>query len=869
MKRASFLLLLVLSLFGSPTFAADPVTAVKPWPHEYTVDKTSLVLHQPQLDSWQGDELKGRLVVAVKAGTVVGADGKSQDKINYGVAWFSARTHVDKEKRLVTLSNVSWEKVTFPTDGGNESRYLNLLKLTLPDQPLTISQDQLESDLAIQNAAPANNVSVNNAPPAIIFAFQPTLLVLVDGQPAWQKTAQRDVQRALNTRSLLLKDKDTFYVRFADAWFTADGLNGDWKEKASVPAEITNALQEALKKGHPDVGEASGKKVTKPQVITVATAPTELIQLAGDPQFMPIAGTGLSYIANTPSDVFINSAEDNAWYVLVSGRWFRAASTNGPWTYVAGDKLPADFAKIPGDSPKSAVLASIPGTPEAREALIANAVPQTATITRSKAKLSVHYDGGRAQFKSITSTPLQYAWNADLPVIKVDAKSYFAVKNGVWFSATSPTGPWAVADNVPAIIYTIPADSPLHYVTYVHVYNSTPETVFVGYTPGYYGTVVSNNVVVYGTGYPCNAWVGSVWYSCPVTYGYGSSFAWDPAIGWSFGFISGWIWGSDWHSPGWGPWDHYYPPYPGYWGGGVSVYNVYNHWGNTVAQGVRADWGNGWTGRYGSSVRGSFYNQATGTHGWGYANKVGNEYNDLKGGSAGGVRFNPQTGRAVSGRAVGVHNDDNGNAIGGDVHNSINARTGRATHSQGIAAGTDQGAGKAGSFTSVGPGGAVHGAGYVHYDKETGQVTHGGFVNGPDHVYASHDGGIYQFNNGSWQKMDNSGKFVSSRPPTEVNADRQARERGSERVQSQQSTALSQTRHARPVTRSVNPPQREIRQPSQANREQWQEQHPQAQINRQQRQVEHQRIERPAVQPHQFDRSGYVPRFSGRMGGRR
>jgi len=51
-------------------------------------------------------------------------------------------------------------------------------------------------------------------------------------------------------------------------------------------------------------------------------------------------------------------------------------------------------------------------------------------------------------------------------------------------------------------------------VTYVKVYNSTPEVVYVGYTPGYYGTVVSANTttVVYGTGWYYPPYIGSgVW----------------------------------------------------------------------------------------------------------------------------------------------------------------------------------------------------------------------------------------------------------------------------------------------------------------------------------------------------------------------
>ena len=109
---------------------------------------------------------------------------------------------------------------------------------------------------------------------------------------------------------------------------------------------------------------------------------------------------------------------------------------------------------------KAAVLASVPGTPRATEALIANAIPQTATITRSATSLTVNFDGS-PQFRSIETTTLMYAANTTTPVIKADSHSYYAVQNGVWFVATSPIGPWAVALSVPVVIYTIPVSSPL------------------------------------------------------------------------------------------------------------------------------------------------------------------------------------------------------------------------------------------------------------------------------------------------------------------------------------------------------------------------------------------------------------------------
>ena len=80
---------------------------------------------------------------------------------------------------------------------------------------------------------------------------------------------------------------------------------------------------------------------------------------------------------------------------------------------------------------------------------------------------------------------------------------------------------------MPAAIYAIPPSSPLYYVTYVHIYSVTPQTVVVGYTPGYLGVVVNDGgTVVYGTGYAYPAYVSeTVYYGYPPTYGYGASFA--------------------------------------------------------------------------------------------------------------------------------------------------------------------------------------------------------------------------------------------------------------------------------------------------------------------------------------------------------
>ncbi len=63
----------------------------------------------------------------------------------------------------------------------------------------------------------------------------------------------------------------------------------------------------------------------------------------------PIPGTQLSYATNTENIVF-RHAKTNLIYFLTAGRWFSAATLEGPWTF-ASASLPEDFAKIPRESP--------------------------------------------------------------------------------------------------------------------------------------------------------------------------------------------------------------------------------------------------------------------------------------------------------------------------------------------------------------------------------------------------------------------------------------------------------------------------------------------------------------------------------------
>jgi hypothetical protein len=751
------LMLCLVPLSGTQAAPAQPpaneAPAAPSWPQVLAAGDTKLTIYQPQLDSWDGYTLNAR--AAVEA---TGTDGKS----TYGIVQFSAHTLVDKATRWVALDQYTITKADFPESATKADSWVAAVKKDAENRTKTISLDQLEAALGVLAAEQkSNSEPLDNTAPTIISSEVPALLVYIDGEPAYRPVDGTALQRVINTRPLLLKDaQGKHYLHVFDGWMVADNLGGQYAPLPSPSAELEKARKAAIQSRQVDLltGQSDPKDkiptLAKPPVpqIYIATVPTELIVTDGAPQWQPIQNTKLLYVTNTTGHIFKEIGDQDS-YVLISGRWFRASDMKGPWSFVGADKLPADFANIPDDSPKENVKASVAGTPQAKEAAIAATIPQTSAINKSQVKMSKPPIDGQPQLKAINGTPLQYVINSPMPIIMVDAQSWYAVENGIWFVATSVQGPWTVASSVPAVIYSIPPSSPLHYVTYVKVYESSGDTVVVGYTPGYQGSTLDpvSGVVVYGTGYPYTPWVGSVWYGPPVTYGFGVAMRYTPWTGWTFGFGFGWSWGGSTVAMGWGwgayPWwgnygwgyawgPHLYPaPMP--WGG-----VAYGYYGGAVA------WGpGGWAGTTGNIYRQWGDRASVSRYGGGYNAWTGNRWAGQVGAS-----YNSRTGIAAAGQRGAVHNVYNGNYAAG--------RSGVAVGPEGGAiAGQHVTAGNVRTGTQVTANrGAV-------YNPNSGNTTqyggihdrNGGVAHVGDNVYAGHDGNVYKKTDSGWQSMVQGG----------------------------------------------------------------------------------------------------------------
>jgi hypothetical protein len=560
------LLALCLCVYALPTLAIQ-------WPQEVVAPKGKILVYQPQPEGIEGNRLKGRAAMSI-------LPTGSEEPI-FGTFWFEARLETDRDSDTALVRDLKVIDVRWPdSKDAGEQRFTALVESAIPSAGFEISLERLAASLATAELEIESLESLNNDPPEIVFRRQLAVLLSYDGEPRYSPIENSDYERVLNAPIVVVKDKrGTHYITNGKLWYVASDAMGPWKPTTSPPQDLVAAMPE------PDPETPDWK--TPPEIV-VATEPTELIVTDGPPEWKSTAGGDVLYASNTESP-WLRDLPTGNMYLLLSGRWFRSKSEAGPWTFVPPDELPTAFAEIPPASDIGGLRTSVAGTPEADEAVLDAQIPQTAAISRD-ATLEVSYEGS-PKFEPITGTSMSYAVNTATQVLKID-DAFYAVDNGVWFTSSTATGPWKVADDVPEEeIAEIPPSSPVYNTTYVKVYESTPEVVYVGYTPGYLWSFPYYGVPVYGSGWYYRPYPGPWYYPRPPTWGFNVGY--NPWTGWSFGVS----WTNGFFSFGvrfGGGYHHHH--HRGWYGGGYRGPVVINtgdiNIGNNVNVGNRADLSN-------------------------------------------------------------------------------------------------------------------------------------------------------------------------------------------------------------------------------------------------------------------------------------
>jgi hypothetical protein len=508
--------------------------------------------------SWQDQ----KRMVAYAAVSYMGKDDTSAA---LGTIRVEANTSVAVPERLVSFSDFAITAANFPTLSREQlTAVAGEMNAAVPRDERVIGLDRVLAAVDTSQITPRNNAGVKADPPAVFYSTTPAVLVNLDGDPIWSPIKENDLRFAVNTNWDLFEypASDTYYLRVNTAWMKAASVDGPWTPASTLPDSFAKLPDnENWKDARAAIPPHAAPGATK---VFVSKKPAELILLRGAPAYTAVAGTRLFWVNNTDSDVF-RVGRDGAVYFLVSGRWFSAPGFTGPWTF-ATPTLPDDFKRIPLEHPRSRVLASVPGTTQALEAVLLAQIPQTARVSRTAVKAPDVVYSGEPQFQPIEQVGVARAVNTDKDVLRVGDK-YYMCYDGVWFVSLNPNGPWALADTIPQAIYNIPISSPAYNVTNVTVESSDDDAVVYDAAAAYTGMMVAWGCAVWGTG----------WY-------------YPPYIGWG------------------GYYPVYYPRYPSY--GYGAWYNPWN--GSYTRAGVAY-------GPYGGAGYGARYNPSTGTYSRGAA----------------------------------------------------------------------------------------------------------------------------------------------------------------------------------------------------------------------------------------------------------
>lgn len=551
------------------------------WPQEITAEEGTIVVYQPQPEALKGNILSARAAISLEL--------EDREEPIFGAMWFDARLETDRAAGTAEVVDITVTRVGWPeSKDAGEQRLTTIVESAVPANGFSISLERLSASLKTAEIEQQSLEDLKTDPPVIEFSETLAVLLVYDGEPHFSPVEDSPYERALNTPFLVVHDTraNSYYLGSGTFWYRGGDALGPWQPTDNPPADLVKMID-------PPQDSADNAPDSPPQVV-VATKPTELIATDGKPDWQSLPGGQLLYVQNTETP-WVRELSTGNMYVLLSGRWYRAKSSSGPWTFVPADELPASFSDIPPASDLGGLRTSVAGTPEAEEAMLDATIPQTATIERDKATLSIEYDG-EPRFEAIEGTAVAYAVNTGAQVLRISGK-YYAVDKGVWFVADSATGPWQVADTVPENeIAKIPPSSPVYNVTHVHIYESTPEVVYVGYTPGYMWSFPYYGVPVYGTGWYYPPYWGSYYYPRPPTWGFHVGYnpwtGWNFGVSWSNGFFTfGMSWGGGW-GPAYRPWGCCGGWYGGGYRGPVVINTGDINIGNNINIGNRTNIGN-------------------------------------------------------------------------------------------------------------------------------------------------------------------------------------------------------------------------------------------------------------------------------------
>ena len=253
----------------------DDAPEATEFPRTVMLPNGTFTVHEPQIEEHAGfTELTAWSAAVYRP---------NEGQPTYGAIKFSADMVVDKDNRLVTIFDRNILEMNFSElDDAQAATLKTTLSANIKTEPETIPLDVVLGYVA-DEAAKDISVEVSLAPPTILYATKPTMLVVIDGDPI--KVAVEGAQGLsiiVNTNwDLFHSDAtDKYFLLLGDTWLSASTLDGPWsmtKAPEGLSALPDEDRWKAVKAAIPG-GSIPAEEMPD---ILVAAAPAELIVTKG------------------------------------------------------------------------------------------------------------------------------------------------------------------------------------------------------------------------------------------------------------------------------------------------------------------------------------------------------------------------------------------------------------------------------------------------------------------------------------------------------------------------------------------------------------------------------------------------------------
>src|SRR5450755_5175771 len=170
-KRYLFLLSVSVLAFGFSRASDD-------WPKLInTANGTQIKVYEPEPESFKGNTLMFRSAISIL--------GNGSNDPVFGAFWATAKVETDRDNRTMMINTLDVTSIRIPAIEGQDTiDYIDdALESQFPSTAGPISLDEIVATLNQNQQETKLSDKISTNPPKVIFVTQPSMLVLIDGDP--------------------------------------------------------------------------------------------------------------------------------------------------------------------------------------------------------------------------------------------------------------------------------------------------------------------------------------------------------------------------------------------------------------------------------------------------------------------------------------------------------------------------------------------------------------------------------------------------------------------------------------------------------------------------------------------------------------